>query len=235
MPPMSSYEMQPTNDDMDYDFDDLLLAELSDDQSLADSFDEDAFWLEDELISDFHPDLHQPLHDALGDSDTMTIELRVDELVASAVEVTEAERRQISEMLTSLKTGQLRYWLPRLRQKSWSGHSLILFLKFRKIWDGKEKWWESVYWNPLLEVWYPVWSRYNLTLENIYLLVQLRPHCNPANVIEETWFEEWEESQRLWTHGYFLSFAKYALSRAEYPDREKWLLYLNTIKENLEC
>ena len=232
---MCSYEMQPTEDGRGYNFDDLILAELSNDQSLADSFDDDDFWLDYDLISNFDSDLHQPRHETPGDSNTLTVELRIDELVASVEEVTEAELKQISEILASLESGQLRNWLPRLRQKSWSGHSLILFLKFRKIWDGKEKWWESAYWNPLLEVWYPVWSRYNLTLEDTYLLVQLRPHCNPANVIEETWFEEWEESQRLWKHGYFLSFAKYALSRAAYPDRGKWLLYLNTIKENLEC
>lgn len=232
---MHSYEMQPTEDGRDCDFDHLILAELSNDQSLADSFDDDDFWLEHDLISDFDPDLHQSRYETLGDSGVLTIELRIDELVASVVEATEVEHRQIFDMLASLEPEQLRSWLPRLRQKSWSGHSLLLFLKFRKIWDARREWWESTYWNPLLGVWYPLWSHYNLTLEDTYLLVQWRLHCNPANVIEETWFEEWEESQHLWQHGYFLSFAKYALSRAAYPDREQWLLYLNTIKQNLEC
>ena len=232
---MCSYKDAANRDGKDYDFDDLILTELSNDQSLADSFDDDDFWLEYDLISDFDPDLHQPRYETPGDSDTLTVELRIDELVASVEEVAEAERRQIFEVLASLDSGQLRYWLPRLQQKSWSSHSLLLFLEFRKIWDGKREWWESTYWDRRLEVWYPLWNRSNLTLEETYILVQRRLHCNASDVIEETWFEEWERSPHLWKHGYFLSFAKYALSRAAYPDRKKWLLYLSTIEQNLEC
>ncbi len=227
--------MQPTENDKDYDFDDPIPDELSIDRSLAESFDDDDFGLEYDLISDFDPDLHQPRYETLSDSDTLTVELRIDELVASVEEATEAERKQISDMLLNLGQGRLRFWIPSLGQWPWTGRSLLLFLEFRNVWDGKEKWWEATYWNRHIEVWHPVWSPYNLTLEDTYFLVQRRLHCNPANVIEETWFEEWEESQYLWKYGYFLSFAKYALSRAAYPNREQWLLYLNTIKRNLEC
>ncbi len=84
---MCSYEMQPTEDGRDYNFDDLILAELSNDQSLADSFDDDDFWLEYDLISDFESDLHQPRHETPGDSDTLTVELRIDELVLNQVRI----------------------------------------------------------------------------------------------------------------------------------------------------
>ena len=78
-----------------------LLAALSDDQSSADSFDEDASWLEDELISGhLRPHLHHAVARSLyGNPDAFTIELREDELVARAVEVADAYLREISEFV----------------------------------------------------------------------------------------------------------------------------------------
>ena len=225
---MSSYEMQPPEDGRD--FDDLIPTALTTDQSLADSFDDDDFQFEYDLISDFDPDLHQSRYEAPSDYDALTVELRIDELIAGVDDVAESERSQIFEMLVSLESGQLRYWLPRLWQKSWSSQSLLLFLEFKKIWDGKEEWWEATYWDRHMEVWRPVWSRYTLTLEDTYLLVQRRLHCAPGSVIEEIWFEEWEETKNLWQYGYFLSFAKFAVSRAAYQNKREWIQYLNTIK-----
>lgn len=237
---MHSYEMHPTEDNRDYHFDDSILSDSPNDQSLIDSFDDydsdDAlFWMEQELLSDYDSDLRHPLYEDVDVSNNLSSDLLIDELVAGAADATALESHQISELLVSLEPTRLRYWLPRLRQKSWTGRSLLLFLQFRKVWDREEKWWEAAYWDRWIGVWRPVWNSNYLTLDDTYLLVQLRIHCNPMDIIEETWFEEWEGSSLFWKHGYFLSFAKYVVSRAAYPDKRKWLLYLNTIKRDLEC
>ena len=221
------------NNSDDYDFSDLISSE-----SLMHSFDDDdsddaLFWLEQELLSDYDPDLHHPLYEDVDVSDNLTSELRINELAANAADATPLERRQISESLENLPPGQLRYWLPRLRRKSWTGRSLLLFLQFREVWDGKCEWWESTYWDHQIEVWYPVYNRNILTLDDTYLLIHNRIHCRPEKVIDAHWLEEWLD-WRPWQRGYFFSFASYAICRSKFSSQRECLLYLNEIQSDLE-
>ena len=205
------------NKDHGYDFDNPILSESPEGQSLIDSFDDgdsdDAtFWLEQELLSDYDPDLHHTLYEEEEVYDNLSAELRIDEFVARVADATDSECRQISDLLDNLETGRLRYWLPRLRRKPWTGHSLLLFLQFREVWDKKDAWWESTYWDKLMEVWYPVWNRGNLSLDDTYILIHNRIHCKPEAVIDNNWLEEWN-SMHLWLNGYF-SFASYAVFKS---------------------
>ena len=210
---------------------------LPEDQLLMDSFDDDPddamFWLEQDLLSDFDPDLRRPLYDDGDASNDLTSELRINELVSNAVNATALERRQISEFLEHLEPGRLRYWLPRLRRKSWTGRSLLLFLRFREVWARKDAWWESTYWDTTIEVWYPVWNRANLTLESTYLLIHNRIDCQPEKVIDDNWIEEWL-NLRSWERGYCYSFASYAVWRSGFSSQRECLLHLNQIQPNLE-
>ena len=112
-------------------------------------------------------------------------------------DATDSERRQISDLLDNLEFGRLRYWLPKLRQKSWTGRSLLLFLRFREVWDKKDEWWESTYWDKSMKVWYPVWNRGNLSLDDTYILIHNRIHCRPEAVIDSNWLERMGEYASL--------------------------------------
>ncbi len=65
--------------------------------------------------------------------------------------------------------------------------------------------------------------RNSLSLDASYLLVQRRSHCSPDDVIDDAWFEDWEDID-LWvlvSQGFF-SFSSFALYRSKLSYSEDW-------------
>ena len=102
----------------------------------------------------------------------------------------------------------------------WTGHSLLLFLEFRALWDSSPEWWESSYWSHRLGHWLLSSNRMNLSRDATYVLVQRRIHCEPDEIIDPFWLEEWDDPA-VWECG-ILSFASFAVFRAELNNDEDW-------------
>ena len=107
-----------------------------------------------------------------------------------------------------------------LNKKPWRVERLRLFLKFLECWEDNEEWWEAYFYNRWLGTWQVSWNRGNLSLDRCYSLVELRGYCTPEEVINQDWFDDWQEYE-LWTRG-FPSFVSFALFRAELDDGEDW-------------
>ena len=172
-----------------------------------------------EPLEEFDSELHQPLSDLDTESDAgFRWKLRIDELVAGISDITEVQGVEIVELLWEFCYRRARRW-QWLKNKKWTGQSLLLFLSFQDFWEENKEWWESVFHTRRTDVWYS-WNSSNLSWENTYLLIQNRLHCLPDEVIDSEWFEDWQQ-YGLWQRG-FPSFASYALFRSKFRDGESW-------------
>ena len=152
-------------------------------------------------------------------------EIRVSEWVASISETNVAQRQEITDLLLGFSRPFLRSLLPWLRGQQWSGQSVLLFLQFRAYWDENPELWEASFWDQRLGCWRPTWSRYNLSRENQFELVQRRSNRSPEEIIDSTWFDDWR-TYALWSHGYE-TFADFAVFRAVLAEREDWQVYVD--------
>ena len=65
-----------------------------------------------------------------------------------------------------------------------------------------------------------------LSRDAAYEVIQQRLHCQPDEVIEDSWFRDWDDLF-LWRYG-FTSFASFAVFRAGLNDDEDWRSHLST-------
>ena len=217
-PPDQDYDPSPADIDMAQD--------LDDDSDPVDANEVD--WDEPEQLSEYDGELRQPLY-VIDDEDDYVLgnELRIDRWVATKLATyTKFQQRQITRLLGEFSDNRLRRWLPWLDKQQWTGDSLLLFLDFWGYWDLNQHWWEYSFWDNRLQCWYLTRSRYSLSLDDSYDLIQLRTDCRPSEVIDETWFDDWHELA-LWQRGFY-SFASFAVFRAKFKPGERWQLHLNS-------
>lgn len=215
--------------------DDVVPFELLSDRPLIDSFTEsdaesdDSLFAELSLLSEYEPDLHQPLTGDIEPRDDITRELRISELIAAVQEVDAAQQAQLKELLREFGAGKWRWWYRWMLRQSWTGQSLLLFIRFWEVWDASNDWWETTYWDHRASLWWVAFNRSALSLDDAYLLVQRRLGCRPSEVVDGRWLEEWLDA-RTWRYGHFFSFAEYAVGRAAYPDKTEWNRYLRSLR-----
>ena len=199
------------------------LLEWDDDD--MESADPDGFeWDEPEPLAEYDDELRQPRY-VLDEYDgALGIDLRIDQWVARIDFTSAIQRYSIKEILKGLGNNRLRWWLSWLDKQQWTGESLLLFLKFRVHWEASPHLWESSYWDWLGRCWYPTRSRYSLSLDDTYELVQRRLDHLPSEIIDEAWFGDWL-NMALWQHG-FRSFASFAVFRAGFAGGDNWLRHV---------
>ncbi len=182
------------------------------------------FYDEPEPLAEFDSELGEPLYEiddnAFGD---LTRELRIDQLVTFLHEASDEQRTQIVELLGEFNNRKLRNWAGWLQNKEWTGKNLLMFLEFFNHWHQNSQWWECWYWDKHLG-WIPGFSRYVLTREEAYQWIRQCPHGNPNEIIDESWFNDWE-SFELWKHG-FNSFVSFVRFRFSLDNRMNWRRYL---------
>ena len=173
-----------------------------------------------EPLEEFDGELRQPLFVIPEDSDhDFRWRLKIDEAVAAIAVASVAEREEVRDLLWDFCYRQTRKW-SWLKEKSWTTASLRLFLEFQSCWQGNPEWWEASFYNGHTGVWRIQWSRYNLSLDDCYILIQQRIDCPPDQVIEPEWFDDWQQ-YGLWLRG-FHSFADYALFRSKLGEGDPW-------------
>ena len=175
--------------------------------------------------AEYDSELRQPLYELQYDNLELLREVKVNEWVASIDDVSNAQVQEITDILLGLSRPRLRSWLPWLRGQQWTGRLLLLFLQFRAYWDENPQFWESSFWDWKFACWRPTWSAYALSRDSQFDLVQQRLDYAPAEIINRTWFDEWERFA-LWKHGYE-AFADFALLRAGLTDRDDWRNYVD--------
>ena len=178
------------------------------------------YWDEPEPLEEFDGELSELMYALDDDVTSISRKLRIGEFVASINSATDVQRLRIIQLLENFTNTRLRRWLPWLRSKEWTGHSLILLLEFQDIWDRNKEWWEADYWDERIGSWIPVFNRATLSLDASYELIHQRLNCSPGEVISHNWLEEWNDLG-LYMQG-FDSFASFALFRAEYNDNGDW-------------
>ena len=174
-------------------------------------------------VAEYDGELRQLLYES--DSYILDLhgEVQVDQWVASIEVISDAEAREIAELLRDFSKHRLRRWLPWLRGQQWSGQSLLLFLQFRAYWDDHCELWECLRWAPGLKFWLGVPDRNSMSLGNSYLLVQRRLHCSADEVLDPEWFEDWDRID-VWvrvTQGFF-SFSSFVMYRSQLIYAEDW-------------
>ena len=233
---MSLLSINPVNQQHELDADYLSLVDLDDaaeTEALPEWDDEDdlddvnGIYHDDlEPLSEYDSELRQPLYVIDEDDATLSNELMVDRWVATSLRnATGIEKERISALLRQLTGRRLRYWLRWVEQQEWNGHSLLLFLRFREHWNANPHWWECSFWDRRMVRWHPTRSRYSLSLDASYELVQRRLGHSPGAVIDESWLGDWLEL-RLWERG-FPSFASFAVFRAGFQLGENWQRHLD--------
>ena len=179
-------------------------------------------WDEPEPFAEYDSELSEDLYIPDDDISDRSRKIKIDEFVARVSDLTPAQQGQVTELLETLSLGRLSSWLPWLRAKDWTGHSLLLFLEFRLIqWEENSEWWDSSFWNARLDHWWAYSNSSTLSLEGTFTLVQSRLHCSPDEIVDELWFKDWDD-YAVWKRG-FPSFAAFAIFRAGLLDGENWL------------
>ena len=177
---------------------------------------------EPEPRAEYDSALAQPLYNLDDDTDFPWARIRVDEWLAGLKLDNDIQREGISGLLLELSDARLRHMLPWLRSKKWTGRNLLLFLEFRRHWESEsqKRWWESRYWSFGEDQWLSVWNLNSLSRDNLLELVLRRFDCTVGEVIDESWFKDWDRLG-LWKHE-FPVFGHFAMFRAETRD-ENWL------------
>ena len=175
---------------------------------------------EPEPLIEYDSLLREPLYQVDADNTDLFRTIPIDQWVLSIDEINDSQAGEITDLLLDFSTSRLRSWLPWLRRQYWTGESLLLFLQFRVYWDENPALWEASFWDWRFGCWRPTWSRYNLSRDDQFDLIQYRMDYSPPNVIEGAWFQDWERFT-LWKYG-FQAFAEFALFRAVIADGEDW-------------
>ncbi len=186
-------------------------------------------WDEPEPLGEYEPELRRQLPGIDNDdAEALIGELRIDQWVSRIVAATAVQQKRIATLLWQLGDKRLRSWLPWLGKQQWTGASLLLFLEFWDIWDRRPHWWASSYWDPGLRCWRPTGRpvRTSLSRDASYKLVQLRLNQRPYEVIDEAWFDDWNELE-LRSRG-FPTFASFAVFRAGFKPGENWKAHLDS-------
>ena len=154
-------------------------------------------------------------------------ELKIGEMLSLVAPCTRMQHTRCHELLSTCGVGRLRLLIPWLRKRAWCGDKLQLFLEFRNLWETPEKahWWEIFFWDHYIQAWIPKYDCSTLTLEQAHELVDKRAGCVVSDVIDRSWFDDWEDSV-VWEHG-IRSFASFAILRARSPDGDQWREYLD--------
>ena len=212
------------SDELDDD-DAYLGIPLDWDDDVVSSDEDSPEWDEPEPLAEYDGELRQPLY-AIDDDDALGIELRIDQWVAAKLGATPIDQHdQIVELFGEFGGNRLRSWLPWLNKQEWTAGNLLLFLRFRLIWDSNPHWWEYSFWDWRSYCWYPTRNRYTLSLSDSYELIHRRPGHSPKEIIDETWLGDWLELG-LWKCG-FSSFASFAVFRAGFELNDNWQRHLD--------
>ena len=183
---------------------------------------DETVWDEPEPFAEYDSELSEDLYIPDNDVSDRSGKIKIDEFISGVPKLTHAQQEQVTELLETLSIGRLRSWLPWLREKDWTGHSLLLFLEFRlNQWEENPQWWESSFWNARIDHWWAYSTSGALSLDGALTLVQARLHCSPDEIVDELWLEEWDD-YAVWKRG-FQSFASFAIFRAGLLDGENWL------------
>ncbi len=210
-------------------FPDDDISEISDlgladeDDLFSEEPDEDPFadFDEPEPLAEYDSELSETLYVPDAIDSYASQKLRIDEFISEAKGATEEEQAQIHMLMGSMSQARLRRMLSWLKERDWTANSLLLFLEFRlEYWEENQHWWEYTFWNSRLGHWWGRPSPYNLSMDATYALVQSRLNCSPEEVIDESWFNDWNDLA-LWKQG-FSSFAQFALFRAGLREGENW-------------
>ena len=147
----------------------------------------------------------------------LTLDLKLDHILAT-LGLDDPELDACRQILKSDSYGvqRLRRFLPWLAEQEWPPGRLLLFLEFRRTWECSHNvhWWEWHYRS------YPLFDFHTLSWSATYDLIGHRSHCRPDQVIEESWFLEWEEFE-VWRHG-IMSFAAFAVLRSSIRTGDCW-------------
>ena len=181
---------------------------------------DDTYLDEPEPLIEYDSLLREPLYQVDADDTDLFRTIPVDQWVSSIDEINDSQTGEITDLLLDFSTSRLRRWLPWLRRQNWTGESLLLFLQFRVYWDENPGLWEASFWDSRFGCWRPTWSRYNLSRDDQFDLIQYRVGYPPPEIIDGAWFQDWE-SFTLWKYG-FPAFAEFALFRAVIADGEDW-------------
>lgn len=194
-------------------------------------------WDEPDPTVDPRSDLGEELYPPDNSVNDVSLELKIHDLLLLVASIDDEQKERCTALLTRLGVRKLRFVLPWLRTREWRGRTLSLFLEFRELWCRKDnaRWWESWYWDQRLRVWNPTYQRSNLRLDVAYELMQLRSHCRPNEVIDATWFEDWDHHS-VWKLG-IPSFANFAVFRAGLATNGNWLDWLTRVdrRSRAEC
>ena len=193
-------------------------------------------WDEPEPLVDANTDLSESLYPADESITDLSLQLKVGEALARVAPISNEQIERSSVLLKAFGTARLRHILPWLRARSWNGAQLCLLLEIQRFWESRshEHLWESFLWSGHLQRWMPKYHKSNLTLDHARDLVLHRSHCTPQEVIDEEWFQDWEDFA-VWTLG-IRSFASFAVFRASLQPFENWRnhLYRRDTRTELE-
>ncbi len=194
-------------------------------------------WDEPDPTIDPDSGLAEQLYPPDNSVDDVSLELKIHDLLLLVTPIDDDQRARCTALLRQFGAVELRYMLPWLRTRTWCGRMLTLFLEFREIWYQKTRshWWESWYWDARNTDWRPTYHRSSLTFDVACELVRERSHCQPEEVIDDAWFEDWD-NYNVWELG-VRSFASFALFRAGLAAEENWLRMLIRIdrRSRAEC
>ena len=183
-------------------------------------------WDEPEPMVDADSDLSESLYPPDNSVTDLSLELKIGELLVHVSPMAKQQREHCLELLKACGLGILRRLLPWLRDRTWNGTQLQLFLELRKHWGAKAnvRWWETFLWSEAQQRWMPRYQRETLTLSHARVLVKWRSHYTVKDVIDNEWYWDWDSSAP-WESG-IRSFADFAVFRAGIPHNENWREYL---------
>ncbi len=206
---------------------------LQDDETQEEwnSLPDEEFWQSDWEEPEPEVDADSGLNESLYPPDESITDLSIDVKIGEALSIvegvlTDLQLEDCFARLRSMGVARLRRFLPWLREKRWSGARLLLFLEFREYWVRRENrhWWELYQWIDSEQCWMPRYQSSSLTWEHCRILVDKRSHCLANRLIDERWFDEWEDC-RPWQLG-IRSFASFAVFRSSMPSQVSWLKQL---------
>lgn len=213
----------------DPDDDDWGLGELDDTdpasawKTLYDTDDNEVIEDEPEPIAEYDSELSDPLHELDEATTDLTIAIKVNEWLSTVEEMDEDQRQEITDILLDFKIERLRSWLPWLREKTWTGYTLLLFLQFRAYYDENPELWKRLKWNSKAKTWKWVEDHYSLSRDDSYLLMERKEHFGRDEIVAIEWCEDYDclDAQVLREQG-FLSLADFAVYRSQFHIGEDW-------------
>ena len=190
------------------------------------SLDMRSSWDEPEPTVDTDSKLSTSLYPPDTSITDLSLELKIGEFLMHVKPISDQQFAHCLDLLKACGVARLRHILPWIRSRTWCGAQLRLFLEVHRHWESRTNvhWWETFLWSDREQRWMPRYQRGTLTLNHIYQLVQSRSGCAARDVINERWFEDWE-NYAVWELG-VPSFANFAVFRAGIRDQENWREYL---------